>query len=124
MSCGKMTNGKVNIVHRRALRVLLNDNASSFEKLLRRKEEVTTHEKSSKAYSRDIRMYGLRVALLLWEFFNKNVLPYSLRINNILQLPNTKTKKYGNESLHSVEAYFEINFQINIKPQKLIMNVK
>ena len=35
----------------------------------------------------------------LWEFFNKKALPYSLRINNFLQLPNTRTKKYGNESL-------------------------
>ena len=29
----------------------------------------------------------------------QQVLPFSLRINNLLQLPNTKTKKYGNESL-------------------------
>jgi len=35
----------------------------------------------------------------LFEFFNKKVLPYSLRINNLFQLPNTRTKKYGNESL-------------------------
>ena len=35
----------------------------------------------------------------LREFFNKKVLPYNLRINNLLQLPNTRTKKYGNESL-------------------------
>ena len=44
-------------------------------------------------------MYNLSEPLLLWEFFNKKVLPYSLRINNLLQLPSTRTKKYGSESL-------------------------
>ena len=35
----------------------------------------------------------------LWELFNRKILPYTLRIKNLLQLPNTRTKKYGNESL-------------------------
>ena len=29
----------------------------------------------------------------------RKILPYKLRIKNLLQLPNTRTKKYGNESL-------------------------
>ena len=46
MFCGKTTNDKVNSVHRRALRVLLNDYTSSFEELLHRKEEVKIHDKN------------------------------------------------------------------------------
>ena len=46
MFCGKRTNDKVNSVHKRALRGLLNDYTSSFEELLHRKEEVTVHEKN------------------------------------------------------------------------------
>ena len=55
--------------------------------------------KSSKTHARGIQMYDLSEPLLLWEFFNKKVLPYSLRINNLIQLPSTRTKKYGSESL-------------------------
>ena len=39
-------NDKVNSFHKRALRVLLNDYASSFEELLHRNEEVTIHDKN------------------------------------------------------------------------------
>ena len=44
MLCGKTTNNKVNSVHKRALRVLLNDYTSSFEELLHRNGEVTIHD--------------------------------------------------------------------------------
>ena len=55
MFCGKMTNRKVNNVHKCALRVSLNDYASSFEELLQIKEEVTIHERNlQKAYARGI----------------------------------------------------------------------
>ena len=46
MFYGKMTNDKVNSVHKRALRVLLNDYTSSFVELLHIKEEVTIHERN------------------------------------------------------------------------------
>ena len=46
MFCGKTTNDKVISVHKRALRVLLNDYTSSFEELLHRKKEVTIHDKN------------------------------------------------------------------------------
>ena len=35
----------------------------------------------------------------LWEFLNRKMLPYTLRINNLLRLPNMRIKKYGDESL-------------------------
>ena len=46
--CGKTINDKVNSVHKRALRVLLNDYNFSFEELLYRNEEVKIHEKNFK----------------------------------------------------------------------------
>ena len=33
------------------------------------------------------------------EFFDLEVTPYSLRINNILRLPKTNTSRYGTEAL-------------------------
>ena len=44
-------------------------------------------------------MYDLRESIPSVGVLQQKVLPYSLRINNFLQLPNTRTKKYGNESL-------------------------
>ena len=100
MFCGKTINDKVNSVHKRALRVLLNDCTSSFEELLHRKEEVTIHEKNLQKLMLEV--YRCMISAnpsFLWELFNNKVLPYSLRINNLFQLPSTRTKKYGSESL-------------------------
>ena len=46
MFCGTTTNDKVNSVHKRALRVLLNNYTSSFEELLHIKEKVIIHERN------------------------------------------------------------------------------
>ena len=35
----------------------------------------------------------------LWEFLNRKLFQYNLKINNLLQLPKTRTNKYGIESL-------------------------
>ena len=93
MFCRKTTYDKVNSVHKRALRVLLNDYTSSFEMLLHRNEEVTIHDKNLQKLMLEVyRCMTSGNPSFLWEFFNKKVLPYSLRINNLLQLPNTRTK--------------------------------
>ena len=44
-------------------------------------------------------MYDVREPLLSVGVLQQKVLPYILRINNLFQLPKTRTKKYGNESL-------------------------
>ena len=65
MFCGKTANEEVNRVHKRALRVLLNDFDSNFEELLHRNEEVTIHVKNlQKTYVRGIQMYYLWKPLL------------------------------------------------------------
>ena len=80
--------------------MLLNDYTSSFEELLHRKEEVTIHDKNLQKLMLEVyRCITSANPSFLWEFFNKKVLPYSLRVNNLLQLPSTRTKKYGSESL-------------------------
>ena len=92
-------NDKVSRVYKCALRVLLNDYASSFEGLLDRNEEVTIHDKKLQKFMLEVcRCMTSGNPSFLWEFLKK-VIPYSLRINNLLQLPNMRTKKYGNKSL-------------------------
>ena len=115
----------VNRVHKRALRVLLNDYDSSFEELIHKNEEVTIHEKNLQKLMLEVyRCVTSGNPSFLWELFNRKILPYTLRIKNLLQLPNTRTKSMGTSLLHLGEAYFGINFQINIKLQKLTMNSK
>ena len=100
MFCRKARNDKVKSVHKHALIVLLNDYTSSFEELLHRNEKVTIHDKNLQKFMLEVyRCRALGNPSFLWEFFYKKVLPYSLRLNNLLQLPNTRTKRYGNESL-------------------------
>ena len=100
MFCGKTTNDMVNRVHKRALRVLLNDYDSSFEELLHKNKEVTIHEKNSQKLMLEVyRCVTSGNPSFLWELFNRKILPYTLRIKTLLQLPNTRAKKYGNESL-------------------------
>ena len=77
---GKTVNEEVNGVHQRALRVLLNDLTSA--KLMLEVYKCITSGSPS----------------FLWEFFNVKMLPYSLRINDLLQLPTTRASRYGNES--------------------------
>ena len=70
--CGKTTNDKVNSVHKRALRVLLNEYTSSFQELLYRKEEVTIHEENLQKLMLEVyRCMTSANPSFLWELFNK-----------------------------------------------------
>ena len=69
----------VNRVHKRALRVLLGDYNSNFEELLYRNEEAIIHDKNLQKLMLEVyRCVTSRNAFLLWEFFNRKILPYTL----------------------------------------------
>ena len=100
MFSGKTANDEVNKVHKRAWRVLLNDYDSSFEELSQRYKEVTVHIKNLQKLMQEVnKCITSGNPSFPREFFNRRVLPYNLRINNLLQLPKTRKNKYGNESL-------------------------
>ena len=72
MFCGRTTNDEINRVHKRALRVLLNDYDSSFEELLHRNEEVTIHAKNLQKLMLEVyRCVTSRNPSFLREFFIK-----------------------------------------------------
>ena len=99
MFCGKTANKKVNRFHKRALRLLLNDFDSTFEEVLHGNEEVTIHVKNLQQLMLEAnKCITSGNPSFLWELFNRKILPYKLRIKD-LQLPKTRTGKYGNESL-------------------------
>ena len=100
MFCGKTANEEVNRVHKRSLRVLLNDFDSTFEELLHRNDEVSIHVQNVQKLMLEVyKCITSGNPSFLWEFFNRKMLPYNLRINDLLQLPKTRTSRYGNGSL-------------------------
>ena len=100
MFYGKTANEEVNRVLKRALTVLLRDFDSTFEDLLHRNMEVTIHVKNLQKLMLEVyKCITSGNPSFLWDFFNRKMLPYSLRINDLLQLPKTRTSRYGNESL-------------------------
>ena len=73
---------------------------ATFEELLHRNEEVTINVKNVQKLMLDVnKCITSGNPSFLWEFFNRKMLPYNLRINGLLQLPKTRTSRYGNESL-------------------------
>ena len=125
MFCGKTTNDMVNRVHKRALRVILCDYDSSFEELLHKNEEVTIHKNNLQKLMLEVyRCVTSGNTSFLWELFNWKILPYTLRIKSLLQLPNTRTKKYGNGSLTFRGSIIWNQLPDQYKATKLTINSK
>ena len=92
-------NNRINRIHERALRVVYNDNASTFEEMLQRDGSVTIHEKNLQTLS--IEMFKMLNGLspkIMDEIFSvkkdqmyKSKFPYNSR--------NVRTVAYGTETL-------------------------
>ena len=88
MFCGKTANEEVNRVHKRALSLLLNDFDSTFEELITQERGVTIHVKNLQKLMLEVcKCITSGNPSFLWEFFNRKMLPYDLRINDLLQRP-------------------------------------
>ena len=100
MFCGKTASNRINQLHKRALRVLHNDYAATFEDLLEKSEEVTVHY--SKLQKLTIEIYECTNYIgpaVLTEFYTTKEISYDLRIKNLLQIPKVKPSSYGQSSL-------------------------
>ena len=115
----------VNRVYKHVLRVLQSDYDSSFEELLQKNEEVTIHEKNVQKRMMEVyRCVTSGNPSFLWELFNRKILPYKLRIKNLLQLPNTRTKKYGNKSLTFGRSIISNQLPVQYKAAKTTTEFK
>ena len=100
MFSGKSSNNEINRIHKRTLRVLLDDCGSTFEELLQKRGEQTIHTSSLqtlllKAY----KCLTSKNPSFLWDLFERRPTNYNLKIKDLVQLPSTKTVKYGLNSL-------------------------
>ena len=51
------------------------------------------------AGSRGLQMFNLEYSLLPVDIFERRLINYCLRVKDLVQLPNTRTFRYGNNSL-------------------------
>ena len=100
MFSGKSSNNEINRIHKRALRVLLDDYKSTFEELLQKRGEHTIHTRNLQALL--LEAYKCLTSTnpsFLWDLFERRPTNYNLRIKDLVQLPSTKTVRYGLNSL-------------------------
>ena len=92
MFCGKRSNKEVNMVHKRALRILHNDYNASFEELLERSKEIPIHVKNLQFLLIEVyKSLNCQNLMLMWDMSKRRETTYDLRVKDLLQLPNTKT---------------------------------
>ena len=95
MFSGKSSNNEIIRLHKRALRVLLDDYGSTFNELLQKKGEQIIHIKNLQTLLLEVYKCSLLSRSLLRKLAHK----YNLRIKDVVLLPSTKTVRYGLNSL-------------------------
>ena len=100
MFCVKTSNDDINRLHKHALRVLLNDYESTFEELIRKRGEHTIHTRNLQGLMLEVYKYLTSDnSSFLWDFLKRKPVNYNLRLKDLVQLPETRTLRYGNDSL-------------------------
>ena len=100
MFSGKSTNNEINRIHKRALRVLLDDYGSTFEELLQKRGEHKIHTRNLQTLLLEAyKCLTSKYPSFLWDLFERRPTNYNLRIKDLVQLPSTKTVRYGLNSL-------------------------
>ena len=87
MFCSKTANNLINKIHKRSLRVIYEMEKANFENLLR----IALGLFMKTIFSEIHKPLNHISPLIMQEFFDLKVTPYSLRNNNLLRLPKTNT---------------------------------
>ena len=97
-------NNRINRVHKKALRILYNDNESSFEVLLKRDEGFTVHERNLQKLMTEMFKAKNRLEphLLQGIFEASDYNGPKLRSSKHFKRPNVNTVKYGDKSLQNL----------------------
>ena len=100
MFSGKSSNNEIKRIHKRALRVLLDDYGSTFEELLQKRGMYTIHAKNLQTLLLEVYKWLTSKNLsFLWDLFERRPTNYNLSKKDLVQLPSTKTVRYGLNSL-------------------------
>ena len=99
MFCGKLANSQMNLIHKRALSALYNDNSASYSELLIIGGHDTIHQNNMKFLVKEVHKSVNR----LNPTFMRNIcttkeVRYNLRLSDLLSIHHASTYSYG---LHS-----------------------
>ena len=101
----RFINNKINRLHERALRIVCSDFKSSFESLLMKDNSFSMHERNIQSLAIEIYKFlnGLAPSFLN-NVFHKNISnSCDLRIHKELYSRNSKTVRYGTETVSYME---------------------
>ena len=119
MFSGKSSNNEINRIHKRALRVLLDDYGSTFEEPLQKRGKQTIHTKNLQTLLFEAYNYlPSKNPSFLWDLFERRPKNYNLRIKDLIQLPSMKTVKYGLNSLRFIGSMIWNTLSYVIKSAK------
>ena len=100
MFCNKTANNQINKIHKRCLRLVYQLEDTNFEDLLLKDNSWTIHENNIHNLLIEIYKSLNNISpVIMQDFFNLKVIPYSLRNNNLLKLPKTNTLRFGTRAL-------------------------
>ena len=93
-------NNRINKLQERALRLVHNDNTSSFYELLQKDNSFTIHHRNIQKLALEMYRVKHRIApKIMCELFNEANVPYNLRQDVRFRSYNVKTALYGTETL-------------------------
>ena len=76
------------------------DYESTFEELLRKRDEYTIHTRNLQRLMLEVyKCLTSDNPSFLCDFFKRKPVNYDLRVKDLVQLPDTRTFRYGNDSL-------------------------
>ena len=96
MFSGRKSNNRINHLHERALRIIYNDNQSSFENLLRKDCSVSIHHENIRSFA--IKIYKNKNNMstpIMSKLFEKRNLNYNLCSQTNFSLHSINTVAYG-----------------------------
>ena len=96
----KANNGLINKVQKRALRAIYKDFESPFELLLERNKSVAIHVQNLRTLMLEVfKCVKLLSPRIMWDMFLPKTSRYALRSGINLKLPETRTQRFGINSL-------------------------
>ena len=101
MCHSKTMHTRLNKIHERSLRIVYQDNTSSFTEFLERSNSITIQDKNIQYLAIEIyKALNNLSSPLMSKLFGRKDTKYSLRNNNTLISTNVKTTAYGTRSLN------------------------
>ena len=98
MFCSRQINNMINKIHERALRIVLNDNISDFETMLRNMNDITIHHRNIQTLM--IELFKIKYDLappIMDSMLNRRTICYNFRNLQEFQLERKRTVFYSLE---------------------------